>query len=122
MADAKGLIKAGVDVFAHGIRDKDIDDEMVALFKSKPNLVLTPNLPDRGVKIDLSWAKDGLPAAEFTKLEADNVDSPKLAAFFQIQSRNLGKLNAAGVRIALATDGNRPWVRTSRWRTWCYQA
>ena len=109
MEDAKGLIKAGVDVFAHGIRDKDIDDEMVALFKSKPNLVLTPNLPDRGVKIDLSWAKDGLPAAEFTKLEADNVDSPKLAAFFQIQSRNLGKLNAAGVRIALATDGNRPW-------------
>lgn len=109
MADAKGLIKAGVDVFAHGIRDRDIDDEMVALFKSKPNLVLTPNLPDRGVKIDLSWAKFGLSEAEYTRLEAENVDSPQLNAFFQIQSRNLARLNAAGVKIALATDGNRPW-------------
>ena len=109
MEDAKGLIKAGVDVFAHGIRDKDIDDEMVALFKSKPNIVLTPNLPDRGVKIDMSWAKGGLSDGEYTKLETDNVDSPKLNQFFQIQSRNLGKLNAAGVKISLATDGNRPW-------------
>ena len=104
MEDAKGLIKAGVDVFAHGIRDKDIDDEMVALFKSKPNIVLTPNLPDRGVKIDMSWAKGGLSDGEYTKLETDNVDSPKLNQFFQIQSRNLGKLNAAGVKISLATD------------------
>ena len=50
LEDAKGLIRAGVDVFAHGIRDKDIDDELVAMFKQRPNLVLTPNLPDRGVK------------------------------------------------------------------------
>ncbi|HSJ39676.1 MAG TPA: amidohydrolase family protein, partial [Xanthobacteraceae bacterium] len=26
-----------------------------------------------------------------------------------IQARNLAKLNAAGVRITLGTDGNRPW-------------
>lgn len=107
--DAKGLIKAGVDVFAHGIRDRDIDDEMVALFKSKPNLVLTPNLPERGVKVDMSWMKGGMPADEYAKLEAQNVDSPKLAAFHAIQARNLAKLNAAGVKIALATDGNRYW-------------
>ena len=25
--DAKGLIRAGIDAFAHGVRDKDIDDE-----------------------------------------------------------------------------------------------
>lgn len=107
--DAKGLIKAGVDVFAHGIRDRDIDDEMVALFKSKPNLVLTPNLPERGVKVDTSWMKAGMPADEYAKLEAQNVDSPKLAAFHAIQARNLAKLNAAGVKVALATDGNRYW-------------
>ncbi len=109
MEDAKGLIKAGVDVFAHGIRDREIDDEMVALFKSKPGIVLTPNLPDRGVKVDMSWMKPGLPADEFAKLEAQNVDSPKLQAFHAIQARNLAKLNAAGVKVALATDGNRPW-------------
>ena len=109
LEDAKGLIRAGVDVFAHGVRDKDIDDELVAMFKQRPNLVLTPNLPDRGVKVDLSWLRAGLPADEFAKLEAANTDRPKVQALFGIQARNLAKLNAAGVRITLGTDGNRPW-------------
>ena len=109
LEDAKGLIRAGVDVFAHGIRDKDIDDETVAMFKQRPNLVLTPNLPDRGVKADLSWLRAGLPADELKKLEAANTDRPKVQALFGIQARNLAKLNAAGVRITLGTDGNRPW-------------
>ena len=63
--DAKGLMRANLDTFAHGVRDKDIDDELVAMFKARPNLVLIPNLPERGVKIDLSWMKPGLPAEEF---------------------------------------------------------
>jgi imidazolonepropionase-like amidohydrolase len=109
LEDAKGLIRAGVDVFAHGVRDKDIDDELVAMFKQRPNLVLTPNLPDRGVKVDLSWLRASLPADEFAKLEAANTDRPKVQALFGIQARNLAKLNAAGVRITLGTDGNRPW-------------
>jgi imidazolonepropionase-like amidohydrolase len=110
LEDAKGLIRAGVDVFAHGIRDKDIDDELVAMFKQRPNLVLTPNLPDRGVKVDLSWLRASLPAGEFQKFEAANTDRPKVQALFGIQARNLAKLNAAGVRITLGTDGNRPWA------------
>ena len=43
------------------------------------------------------------------KLEAANTDRPKTQALFGIQARNLAKLNAAGVRITLGTDGNRPW-------------
>jgi len=109
LEDAKGLIRAGIDAFAHGVRDRDIDDELVAMFKQRPNLVLTPNLPDRGVKVDLSWLRAGLPADELAKLEAANTDRPLAQAFFGIQARNLAKLNAAGVRITLGTDGNRPW-------------
>src|SRR5882672_5074238 len=109
MEDAKGLMRAGLDAFAHGVRDKDVDDETVAMFKARPNLILTPNLPDRGVKVDMSWLKPGLPAAEFEKLEAANTDKPREQAFFGIQSRNLAKMNAAGVRITLGTDGNKPW-------------
>jgi imidazolonepropionase-like amidohydrolase len=109
LEDAKGLIRAGLDAFAHGIRDKDIDDELVAMFKQNPNLVLTPNLPDRGVKTDLRWLQASLPADEFKKLEAANSDRPKVQALYGIQARNLAKLNAAGVRITLGTDGNRPW-------------
>jgi imidazolonepropionase-like amidohydrolase len=109
LEDAKGLMRAGVDVFAHGIRNKDVDDELVAMFKQRPNLVLTPNLPDRGVKADLSWLRAGLPPEEFAKLEKANTDRPKAQALFGIQARNLAKLNAAGARITLGTDGNRPW-------------
>jgi imidazolonepropionase-like amidohydrolase len=107
--DAKGLMRAGVDAFAHGVRDKDIDDEFVAMFKERPNLILTPNLPDRGVKTDLGWLRAGLPAAEFERLEAANTDRPQAQLFYGIQARNLAKLNAAGVRSTLGTDGNRPW-------------
>ncbi len=109
LEDAKGLLRAGLDAFAHGVRDKDIDEELVALFKERPDVVLTPNLPERGVKVDKSWLKAGMPAEAFAKLEEGNTDRPKAQEFHGIQARNLAKLNAAGVRITLGTDGNRPW-------------
>ena len=107
--DAKGLIRAGIDAFAHGVRDRDIDDELVAMFTQRPNLILTPNLPDRGVTVDLGWLRAGMPAAEVDKLEETNTDRPQAQALHGIQARNLAKLHAAGVRITLGTDGNRPW-------------
>ena len=33
--DAKGLVRAGVDVIAHSVRDKDIDDEFIQLMKTR---------------------------------------------------------------------------------------
>jgi imidazolonepropionase-like amidohydrolase len=108
-ADAKGLMKAGLDAFAHGVRDRDVDEETVAMFKARPNIVLGPNLPDRGVKVDRTWMKAGLSADEFAKLEADNTDKPKVQEFHGIQARNLAKMNAAGVRLVLGTDGNKAW-------------
>jgi imidazolonepropionase-like amidohydrolase len=55
LEDAKGLWKAGIDAFAHGVRDRDIDEEFLSMVKKRPAFVLVPNLPDRGVKTDLSW-------------------------------------------------------------------
>jgi len=109
LEDAKGLVRAGIDALAHGVRDRDIDDELVAMFKQRPNLVLTPNLPDRGVKTDLTWLKANLPPNQFALLEAANTDRPVAQTLYGIQARNLAKLNAGGVRITLGTDGNRPW-------------
>jgi len=107
--DAKGLLRAGIDAFAHGVRDRDIDDEGLALFKKQANVVVVPNLPDRGVKTDVSWLRDSLSEAEFKKLQAGAIDRPELQAPFGIQARNLAKLSGAGTRIALGTDGNTPW-------------
>jgi imidazolonepropionase-like amidohydrolase len=78
LEDAKGLLRAGVDAFAHSVRDVDIDEEGLALFREHPNVVLIPNLP----------ASDG---------EA-----------FAVQARNLALLNGAGTRIAMGTDGGSP--------------
>jgi len=110
LEDGKGLLRAGIDGFAHGIRDKDIDDEFVALFKQHPNVVLGPNLPDRGVAVDMSWLRDSVAADELKKLQEAATDRPAAQQFFGIQARNLKRLNAAGVKIALGTDGNIPWA------------
>ena len=109
LEDAKGLLKAGVDAFAHGVRDKDIDEEFVALIKERPNVVLVPNLPDRGVATDLSWLSETVPAEELKKLQDAATNRPQAQEAFAIQARNLAKLNAAGVRIALGTDGSAAW-------------
>jgi imidazolonepropionase-like amidohydrolase len=110
LEDAKGLWKAGIDAFAHGVRDRDIDEEFLAMVKTRPSFVLVPNLPDRGVKTDLSWLKGSLSAGELQKLEAGNTDRPEAQTQFGIQARNLAKMNAAGVRIAVGSDGNTPWA------------
>ncbi len=109
LEDGKGLIRAGVDAFAHGVRDRPIDEEFLALWKQHPNLVLGPNLPDRGVKVDLSWMKPGVSADEYDKLQKANIDSAITQAFHGIQARNLAVMNKAGARIVLGTDGNRAW-------------
>jgi imidazolonepropionase-like amidohydrolase len=58
----------------------------------------------------MSWLKDSIPAGKLQKLQAAATDRPPVQATFGIQARNLAKLNAAGVRIALGTDGNTPWA------------
>jgi imidazolonepropionase-like amidohydrolase len=108
--DAKGLLKAGVDAFAHGVRDKDVDDEFMALVKARPDFVLVPNMPDRGVATDLSWLADTVPADQLKKMQANATDRPNAQQAFGIQARNLAKMNAAGVKIAIGTDGMIPYA------------
>jgi imidazolonepropionase-like amidohydrolase len=117
LEDSKGVLRAGIDAFAHSVRDRDVDDEFMALVKQHPNLVVNPNLPDRGVKTDISWLQASLPAADMQKLEQANTDRPKAQEFYGIQARNLAKLSAAGVRIVLGTDGN-TGLPMWRWPTW----
>jgi imidazolonepropionase-like amidohydrolase len=110
LEDAKGTLRAGVDAFAHDVRDKDVDDEFMALVKKNPNFVIGPNMPDRGVATDLSFLRESIPAADFAKLQAANKDDAKAHEFWSIQARNLAKLNAAGVKIVVGTDGNTPYA------------
>jgi imidazolonepropionase-like amidohydrolase len=108
LADAKGLVNAGIDAFAHGVRE-EIDDELVAMLKAKPAFVLVPNLPDRGIVQDMGWLSAHLPADQVAQLQAASTDRPEAQAFFGIQARNLARLSREGVKIALGTDGNIPY-------------
>jgi imidazolonepropionase-like amidohydrolase len=110
LEDAKATLRAGLDAFAHGVRDKDLDDEFMALVKQHPQLVLGPNMPDRGVVAEIEWLRSSLPAAEFEALQKGNTDRPDAQAFWGIQARNLAKMTAAGVTIVLGTDGNTPYA------------
>jgi len=110
LEDGKGLLRAGVDVFAHGVRDRDIDDEFVALIRERPEVVLIPNLPSRGMPTELSWLRGIVSEEQFAELAARNVANPDVQEFYGIQSRNLGRLSEAGVTIAMGTDGNTFWA------------
>ena len=109
LEDAKGLLRAGVDIFAHGVRDQDIDDEFLALVRERPNVILVPNMPGRGVPIELDWLQGRLPADQLAALEENNVENLEAQEFWGIQARNLTRLSIAGMTIAMGTDGNNFW-------------
>ena len=109
LEDAKGLLRAGLDAFAHGIRDMDVDDEVVELFAERPTVVLVPNLPNPGVATDLSWLSGTIPPDELQQMQERSVDRPAAQEAFGIQARNLARLSAEGVTIGFGTDGGAGW-------------
>jgi imidazolonepropionase-like amidohydrolase len=108
--DAKGLMRAGLDAFAHGVRDKDVDEEFMTMLRERPTVVLIPNMPDRGVAADMSWLSGSIPADELAQLQSRSTDRPPAQQAFGIQARNLMKFKEAGARIAMGTDGATPWA------------
>jgi hypothetical protein len=103
LADAKELVRRGIDAFAHGVREP-IDDEFVALLKERPNFVVVPNLPDRGVAQDMSWLSASLPAEQVATRATSSGSRAKAS-----RSRSAPTATCRGARI-------------SRWPTWSQRA
>ncbi|MDH3733790.1 MAG: amidohydrolase family protein [Gemmatimonadota bacterium] len=110
LEDAKGLLEAGIDVFAHGVRDMDVDDELVRMWLERPEVVLVPNLPNPGVPVDLSWLAGTVPADRLEEMQSGSVDRPAAQESFGIQARSLARLHEAGVKVAFGTDGSAAWA------------
>src|SRR5688572_3186127 len=105
LADAKELLRAGIDGFAHGIRDLEVDEEIMTLFKQRPQVFVVPNLPDTPPsQADVAWLSETLPTRAIEELKRTAVASPARPRLFDVQARSLAKLAAAGVRIAFGTD------------------
>ena len=99
LADAKDLIRAGIDGFAHTVRDRDIDDEHMALVRDNPDVWTIPNLPGSPVTLDdLPWLSETLPAFEIENLraQAESLAEEGPGESFVLQCRNLARNREAG--------------------------
>src|SRR5437867_11938454 len=110
LEDAKGLVRAGIEGFTHLVRDKDIDDEFIALLKQHPGVFFTPNLGITSRAIESgrpAWLDDPLlhetiPSSEIARLEKQFANRAPAAladtrASWDLQVRKRTKLRAAGV-------------------------
>ena len=87
----------------------DIDGELMALLKERPAVFFIPNLPESGTPVDPSWLTETVPAGQVARMEDERARMTPQAVrtarqLWEVQARNLAKLNAAGVRIAFGTD------------------
>jgi imidazolonepropionase-like amidohydrolase len=109
LSDAKTLLRAGIDALANGVQDMDIDEEGLMVFRQHPDVVLIPTLPDRGIATDLTWLSGTVPASALQELQTASIGDHEVRPRFALQGRNLARLNQAGTKIAMGTDGSDPW-------------
>ncbi|WP_428099191.1 amidohydrolase family protein [Candidatus Rariloculus sp.] len=110
LEDAKELLRAGLDGFAHGVRDVPVDREILSLLAERPDVFLMPNLPASGylTERDLPFRAQTLPesAVESMREQFSNRTGPVPSQSYRLQAGNLTRMQAAGVRIVLGTDGD----------------
>ena len=117
LADAKDLLRAGVDGFLHPVRNRDVDDELVGLLKERPRVFFTltlfaPRLNAYGSRppwLDEPMLRDSVSPEVIAQLA--EVATSRQGDALQVAReewaqivRNVRKLDAAGVPIALGTD------------------
>jgi imidazolonepropionase-like amidohydrolase len=110
LEDAKDLFKAGVDGFVHEVRDRDVDDEYLALVKSHPKVWTGPNMPGPGQTMeDVNLLAETLPANQIDRMrrgvETRMAAGNKPNELYELHCRNLRKIHDAGMIIGLGTDG-----------------
>jgi imidazolonepropionase-like amidohydrolase len=120
-ADAVDLVEAGIDGFAHLVRDIEMDDALVAAIV-KRGVYVMGNLssPERTTHASVpAWLADGDPMLHLLSesVPADVIErmkrtfasrNPTAAAAakgrYAVLQRSLAKLNRAGARIVLGAD------------------
>jgi imidazolonepropionase-like amidohydrolase len=119
-ADAVELADAGINAFAHLVRDKEMSDALIASMLAH-NVYAMPNIgaPERGTHTaPPAWFEEPYLAGMLRDTVAgeviarmrnsftgrDAATAARNAANYAILQKSLAKLNAAGVRIILGSD------------------
>jgi imidazolonepropionase-like amidohydrolase len=118
--DAKDLVRAGADFIAHSVRDKDIDDELIALMKQR-DVPYCPTLT-REISTFVYESTPQFFSDPFFLREADrdvvaqlrqparqeamrtSSSAQRYKAALEVAKRNLKKAADAGILIAMGTD------------------
>ena len=115
LRDAKDLLRAGIDVFAHMIAD--VDDELVSLFKQHPNTSVLSALGGPRRAVYAPWLNPVHPLITETVLpdqikrlqgrfpQTDPDQRARSQAAWDRLARGISRLSAAGVKIGVGTDG-----------------
>ena len=115
LRDAKELLRAGIDVFAHMI--SDTDEELVSLFKQQPNTAVLSALGGPHRAVYAPWLNPVHPLiletvlpeqikrlqARFPQRDPEQLKRSQ-EAWDQL-ARGISQLSAAGVKIGVGTDG-----------------
>lgn len=115
IAEAKDLLRAGIDIFAHMITD--VDDELVTLFKQHPKTVVLSALSAPRRIVSAPWLNPVHPLISET-VRPDQIQrlqkriaaqTPQVVqegqAAWERLARTVRTLSAAGVKIGVGTDG-----------------
>ena len=118
--DAKALLKAGIDVIGHSVRDQPVDEEFISLLKAKK----TPYIPtlqldetqfifaEHPAWMDDAFFKNAVDPAvlaawtapEYATKMAANPNTPKNKAAAAMGQKNVKTLFDKGVFISFGTD------------------
>jgi imidazolonepropionase-like amidohydrolase len=122
--DAKDLLREGVDLIAHSVRDKPVDEEFIRLAKARDVCVvptLTREVSTFVYESTPTWFSDEFflrhadlssveqlkdPARQAQMRKSQSAQKYKVA--LDVASKNLKALKDAGVRIAFGTDTGPP--------------
>jgi imidazolonepropionase-like amidohydrolase len=120
LADAKALVNDGVDVLAHSVRDKPVDQELISAIKRQRVWYIPTFTVDESFYIyaqhpgfmQINFFKEAISPGFLATLTSDAYskkvnDDPKTAqhkADFAMDQKNLKTLYDAGVLVGFGTD------------------